>query len=389
MANIQAPLKYTVDLDQGAVQAILEKPLATLDSLAHVFSVSVTQGSTSVDLTGATCTGYFIRSDKVTIPIDGTVSGNVASVTLLPNCYAVSGRFFLHVKLTSGSVVHSILRVEGSVQTSRTDAMAPGGGAVQSFDQLVETAAHCSRAYNLLDNSDFRNPIAQAGYNGKHGTRKYVCDRWISWNVDAVFENGYMTVGSPYDQSIEPAKIDTAKTYTAAVGLADGQIIVYSGNFASGFGFKASGIFGGLSSDNITPFVRIASGQNVRWAALYEGEYTADTLPTYQPKGYAAELAECMRHYQRYPYFCYALSQWGFYQGYMNFIIPMRISPSITLCAYATGTKGSFTDVSADNADVSGAQVNNTSQYGFRAQNSGQLVKDHAYHFIVEASADL
>lgn len=152
--------------------------------------------------------------------------------------------------------------------------------------------------YNLLDNSDFRNPIAQAGYNAKHGTRKYVCDRWISWDADAVFENGYMTTGSPYDQPIEPAKIDTAKTYTAAVGLADGRIIAYSGNFANGFGYKASGIFGGLSTDNITPYVRIASNQNVVWAALYEGEYTAETLPSYVYKGYATELAECQRYYE-------------------------------------------------------------------------------------------
>ena len=29
------------------------------------------------------------------------------------------------------------------------------------------------------------------------------------------------------------------------------------------------------------------------WIALYEGSYTADTLPPYVPKGYAAELAAC------------------------------------------------------------------------------------------------
>lgn len=37
----------------------------------------------------------------------------------------------------------------------------------------------------------------------------------------------------------------------------------------------------------------------VRWAVLYEGEYTAETLPPYVPKGYAAELAECLRYYRR------------------------------------------------------------------------------------------
>ena len=36
----------------------------------------------------------------------------------------------------------------------------------------------------------------------------------------------------------------------------------------------------------------------VDWAALYEGSYDASTLPAYQPKGYAAELAECQRYYK-------------------------------------------------------------------------------------------
>ena len=44
-------------------------------------------------------------------------------------------------------------------------------------------------------------------------------------------------------------------------------------------------------------------------AELYEGTFTADTLPPYMPKGYAAELAECQRHYYEIP------SGTGFY-GY-------------------------------------------------------------------------
>lgn len=202
--------------------------------------------------------------------------------------------------------------------------------------------------YNLLDNSDFSNPVAQAGFNGLHGSKKYVCDRWISWNVDAVFENGYMTTGSPYDQLIEPAKIDIAKTYTAAIGLADGNIIAYSGNFANGFGFKASGIFGGLSSDNTTPFVRIASGQNVRWAALYEGSYTAETLPAYVPKGYGVELAECQRYLRVLPELTLIFSsvlQNGMYNTNTIYFDRLRdnITPSVSWLDYfPEGGTGAF-----------------------------------------------
>ena len=155
-------------------------------------------------------------------------------------------------------------------------------------------------AHNLLDNSDFSNPIAQAGLNGIHGSTKYVCDRWISWDADATFGSGYITPGSPTDQHVSKDVIDINKTYTAAICLSDGTIKVASGTFANGFGSYATGIYCMKQSDSsIYVTVRLNTGNNIRWAALYEGSYTADTLPDYVPKGYAAELAECMRYFER------------------------------------------------------------------------------------------
>jgi hypothetical protein len=46
----------------------------------------------------------------------------------------------------------------------------------------------------------------------------------------------------------------------------------------------------------------VAVGDNVtfEWVALYEGEYTAETLPSYVSKGYAAELLACQMYYHIY-----------------------------------------------------------------------------------------
>jgi hypothetical protein len=58
--------------------------------------------------------------------------------------------------------------------------------------------------------------------------------------------------------------------------------------------------------------------------ALYEGEYTIETLPPYIPKGYAAELAECQRYFQL------IIHNWaiGFYeQGYGNLQLRFPIHP--------------------------------------------------------------
>ena len=206
------------------------------------------------------------------------------------------------------------------------------------IDSGVKTALQGRAAHNLLDNSDFSNPIAQAGLNGMHGSTKYVCDRWISWDADATFGSGYITPGSPIDQHLSKTVVNINKTYTAAICLSDGTIKAESGTFSNGFGSYVLGIYCMKQTDSSGyVIVRLNTGNNIRWAALYEGSYTADTLPAYQPKGYAAELAECQRYYWRY----WQNNNFDIGHGYMNttdtanitfdFPTKMRIAPTITI----------------------------------------------------------
>lgn len=150
---------------------------------------------------------------------------------------------------------------------------------------------------NLLDNSDFAHPVAQAGQNAMHGVHKYVCDRWVTWDgQDATFSNGAITLDSLIDQNVDISIFDTSKRYTIAIGLADGTISTNTGLLSDNIGTYVSACFFGKHIDRW--FARIGGGQTVKWAALYEGSYTADTLPPYTPKGYAAELAECQRYFR-------------------------------------------------------------------------------------------
>ena len=171
----------------------------------------------------------------------------------------------------------------------------PEGWGIFSGDRRVTFG----NPRNLLDNSDFRNPVAQAGINGYHGAYLYPFDRWISWDANCTMGDGYITPGSPIDQRFPISRFDGSKMYTVALGLSDGGLFVTSGLLSSGIGLYARAYFG-ISGD--IAFFRIGSGMNVVWAALYEGSYTADTLPEYRPKGYAAELAECQRYYMTFYY---------------------------------------------------------------------------------------
>lgn len=215
-------------------------------------------------------------------------------------------------------------------------------------------------AYNLLDNSDFVHPIAQAGVNGAHGATGYAVDRWMR------------TSGATVSQAADGLKIVSDKTsWTAGIQqrieakrFADVMTLAVRGVFPVAcrlFVFIGSGTsnFGeayfdgdaaertlvlkltkpdGLTGDEVVNvYISPDTGNTgtaavVRWAALYEGEYTAETLPPYVPKGYAAELAECLRYYRKIKannetFSGYAAS------GVAYAFIPlqaMRIAPTVT-----------------------------------------------------------
>ena len=83
--------------------------------------------------------------------------------------------------------------------------------------------------------------------------------------------------------------------------------------------------------------------------ALYEGSYDASTLPAYQPKGYAVELAECQRYYENswfgvgktatQEYFANIWSA-GQADARIEFKQQKRISPTITF--YPIGTDSNW-----------------------------------------------
>lgn len=157
--------------------------------------------------------------------------------------------------------------------------------ATGTIADIGQDMAKALRARNLLDNSDFRNPVNQRGQSSYSGTG-YAIDRWRTWNSsDGLKVNdGYITItGSNYIQYISGYG---EGVYSAFAKRTDGTIISLKTDYESANDFR---------------YVSLPAGSYI-WAALYEGEYTAETLPPYVPKDYGAELAECKRYYQVIPY---------------------------------------------------------------------------------------
>lgn len=218
--------------------------------------------------------------------------------------------------------------------------MATGSAYIQNAD----TNAYLERRFhslgylvNLLDNSDFSQPVNQRGESSYTG-KVYGPDRWVGVTAgmkasietyidrNTKTETGVLTVENTdqsdygvYGQRLDQAKSAymKGKTFTFAVCHFDGTIDVCSGVceaedatgdntkrmfYATGSGHvQGIGVYKNVSTQCFTVRINIMAGGTARfkWMALYEGEYTAETLPSYHPKGYAAELAECRRYFYK------------------------------------------------------------------------------------------
>lgn len=153
--------------------------------------------------------------------------------------------------------------------------------------ELIKKAA----PRNLLDNSDFRNPVnqrGQASYTGEYGI-----DRWRVWNSDTLTVNsGYITSNGSVFQYLLPSVVQNS-VHTLAAKKTDGSILLYTKNPSEVYSTADNGL--GLGVDNNMDndvVIHLPTGSYL-WAALYEGEYTAETLPEYQPKGYMVEALNC------------------------------------------------------------------------------------------------
>lgn len=223
------------------------------------------------------------------------------------------------------------------------DAQSLGGVAAGSYALKTDVAPDSTmlggkapeyylQPRNLLDNSDFTNPVNQRGASSYSGNFVRSIDRWLaaegsSGSASVEIEDGGITFttsggGTVYlIQRFEKGYLDLSKQHTIVAYMADGTVSF------NGYIDTSEETMDGVN-------VTFPSGSKIKCVALYEGSYTADTLPPYVPKGYAAELAECMRYYQTIPYY---IAQNGINENTsypscfpMNFF-PMRIAPTATL----------------------------------------------------------
>lgn len=294
-----------------------------------------------------------------------------------------------------------------------------GGVPAASYALKTDTAPNANKLggkapeyyltpVNLLDNSDFRNPVNQRG-NGSYTGTGYHIDRFdgngyyvalssngISFKKkDTATTNGYIRQFLPWSEDSHYL----GKVYTFAACI-DNQICVISGtargarggNFANkdfAFGDTRIRMVFEWGASNPHPNIALAAFSDtpvtIAWVALYEGAYTAETLPPYVPKGYAVELAACERYYQRYKLH---VPQLHGSTAMRRYVIPyrtkFRLTPTVTII--------SATEYNFATADTGATFIVNTTSNEYARLNANGDVSTVSGLFAgieLEASADL
>lgn len=199
--------------------------------------------------------------------------------------------------------------------------------------------------HNYLDNSDFTNPVNQRGLTS-YTSIGFTIDRWRfhannSEGACNIYD-GYIEITAPtsgddnysdFYQALENFTDLQGKTCTFVANI-NGSIChtVFTMGGAAGGNPLTDGVFFFSIDGTMNCLIRTYASRtiNIYWAALYEGEHIADTLPEYRPKGYAVELAECRRYSKVYDDcgnfgYCYAS---GYITG-ITFDNPMRVAPTV------------------------------------------------------------
>lgn len=237
------------------------------------------------------------------------------------------------------------------------------------IDAAVGEAKRGKAAYSLLDNGWFVAPVNQR-VASTTTQWAYCLDRWIARisGMTLSATNDGLTITSSKSgnrfiyQKLAQGKALSGKTVTLAVCDSNNNIAVVSCVLPTTNATSWTNISGDKTAGdmfvNITdigngsdyPYIvsigiyGSASSVTIRWAALYEGAYTADTLPDYVPRGYAAELAECQRYYKEIAVLA-MFSKAGTNIFACSCPINMRITPTMTPIKFSPYGSNDITDM--------------------------------------------
>lgn len=137
-----------VDIDIGQIGGMIHRSFACRmlgegDVSGDKLGVRIFNNGEAVNLTGCSCSGYFIKPDGNTTVIAGTISGNTAYIVVPEECYTNPGNFTLSIKVTGTGFAGTMRIIDGTVIDTSTGSFIDPGSVIPdlaSWTALVSSA---------------------------------------------------------------------------------------------------------------------------------------------------------------------------------------------------------------------------------------------------------
>lgn len=138
-----------IELNNGTIfRSFMNMAIGGGDNSANIFGVRMIKNGEPADTTGLACVGYFIRPDGNTLVINGSISGNMAYVTLPAAAFVVEGNYSLVIKVSGTGFTETLRIVDGTVVKTTTETILDPASVVPSLEDLLEVI---ERAENAAD----------------------------------------------------------------------------------------------------------------------------------------------------------------------------------------------------------------------------------------------
>lgn len=162
MAVIETWVK--TDLQSIVKVKMMHGILFSQDNMANLIGVELLDGGAPATVSGSVSANV-LRADGTTVAVAGTLSGNLASVTLPQAAYAVPGTVAIAIKLTTDGTITTIGAIQSIVYRTSSDTIIDPGTIIPSVQDLI---AAINAAVNSIpaDYSALTDIVKDGNYTG-------------------------------------------------------------------------------------------------------------------------------------------------------------------------------------------------------------------------------
>ena len=131
-----------IELESGTLhRSFMNHAIGKGDNMGNRYGMRLFRNGEPVDLSNATCMGFFIDPHGTPILISGSsythVSGNEAYVQLPQACYNYEGQFTLSIKVIDPEVTETTRIIDGTIVNTGVDNAVAPTGSVPSYQEIL------------------------------------------------------------------------------------------------------------------------------------------------------------------------------------------------------------------------------------------------------------